>query len=178
MKADKIVLDRMIALSRRLTLIPDFPRNEEAIEEVAANLIECCTDEKQAQELVTHACRYLTKWPGLPVLWEELYRMTHPDIAPSNQAVDYQKPPVVCKDCKDFGVIKTTSGRYRWCECETAKQLKADFPDWLDLSNRPSQPEKPRPKPSNIALIKPLTQTDIDAELKRRGRKPSGGDAA
>lgn len=168
------------SLAARLTVIPGFPRREEAIEAVADWLIDRCTPRRhegqvwaakdQASWLVSTAIEEWAEWGGVAALRTLWLGKFHPGV------LEYKSlgppPPPDCPRCQDNGIIPHIGdGGADWCDCAAAEQLRARIPNLCEDRNRRAaaraartNPSVSRPAPPTPAL-EPITQQDIDRAL-------------
>jgi len=159
------MFDQALAFARTLTLIPDFPRFEEALMATAEDLVNWCkgafiegivwAPESQAAWLVREARRKMTKWTGTAELLAIFHQKFPSIVKPGNGFVDYSNEPCICGSGKKFK------------DCHKGKALPP-LPDWPSF--QPIEPKSPPPPPNRL---KPITQDDIDKLLRERdGNKP------
>lgn len=163
------MLDSTLALklAARLAVVREFPRYLEAIEAVAADLIDLtrtCDDttaEIRAYELVEEIRRTWDEWSGesdLFRMYQKKFGIKREVKSEDNEVKNYgQKPAIECKSCNDTGAVKTESGRYDWCNCITGVNLHFDMPGWLDLLNAERVIPQPEPVKPHPAAEKPIS---------------------
>lgn len=136
-------------LANRLILVPRFPRDPVAVEQVADWLLDLChgaevdgepwTARDQAGWLIETTVKEFSNWDhsqGLPAMRAIFNRKFNP---PPSQ-LEYQglgeKPGISCTLCGDNGTIER-DGRVHWCVCPQANKLLTEVPQLVEILNRP-----------------------------------------
>jgi hypothetical protein len=165
--------EKAYSIAGRLTTIPDFPRNEEAIEATAEDLIRWCrgsnegerewSPEAQAIWTVEKARESWNSWIGSAAL-KSIFDSKFV-ILPTQPLNLGERPPIDCRRCGDTGVVQNATGRYEWCGCDQADRMRVELPDWLQFMNREKPKRTVKPLSPWPADLKPITQADIDAAV-------------
>lgn len=151
-------------LSQQLSLIPECPQGETAIEALADHLRRLCFDEYEAERIVTQACDRWERWKGIRGLIE-LIDAGRPTLPPSNQAQDYgPRPKPACAICGDWGYFGN-GDKVQWCSCAMGLETRERMPDLVENLNRKQV------KPPNAAAAverKPITADELEAAFHAR----------
>ena len=172
--------EKALELSRRLTVMQDFPRFPEAVEAVAEDLILLTEQspnpdiaEARARWLVTEMRQKWTSWGGTDQMIRLYKSRFDPPLPPSNTVQNYgEKPKVICSTCNDTGAFRpggrTSKDPFIWCDCEAGIHLHFDFPDWLNILNGKPTESFTEPSPeAQIArdFVHPLTEREIGQDM-------------
>jgi hypothetical protein len=148
-EVEELTFEKALSLARQLKAIPGFSWDEDVILAHADHLVRWCKGalmedgrilppEVQAVQLVTLAQERWKKWMG-PGALLELFRAKLVPVPPPSNAYHGlgEKPPIDCRSCNDFGVVKTRRG-YRYCDCDQGVRMAGD-PElgdrWIQLHN-------------------------------------------
>ena len=165
-----------LTLAARLTTVAEFPRNQEAIDAVAEDLIDLTRDcenqesEYRIRKITQEVRRTWDTWTGTADLIR-LYRRYWPEpreVKPEdNEVKNYGTRPLIeCKTCNDTGAVKNQEGKYGWCGCITGVNLHFDMPDWLDLLNAERQVIQPEPPPPPHPAAQKIVSEEIEKTLR------------
>lgn len=157
--------DLSFRLAFELTLIPECPRSDPAVESLSDMLREIFQDESEARAIVSEACARWDRWRGTRGLIE-LIEARKPALPPANQAVNLGPKPVIeCAQCGDWGYFSRTDGTVEWCNCAAGRDTREQFPDLVDKLKRKGI-EPPHEAPA--VMRAPITQADIDRAFQER----------
>lgn len=138
-------------LASRLVVVPRFPRDRVAIDQVADWLLDRCqgaeidgelwTPHQQAVWLIDATIEEFGNWEearGLPAMRQLFNRKFTPPAA----GIDYIRlgppPPIGCQLCKDTGTVELNE-HIIWCECEQALLLCKESPQLVEILDRAQQ---------------------------------------
>lgn len=96
----------------------------------------CRGDIKRARWLLEQADQF-DEYPGPATLSQMIKNKFEPSGALALYSLGdrvFEGPPD-CKACRDTGTVEH-AGKYSWCDCKAAAELRAEVPDWIEFSNR------------------------------------------
>ena len=163
-------------LANRLIIIPRFPRDPVAVEQIADWLLDLCrgtevdgdpwTPHDQATWLIDAAVKEFPNWDqaqGLPAMRAIFNRKFNP---PPEQ-IDYRSlgdPPAPdCKLCNDDGTVERDD-RVHWCVCEQAGLLIRDAPQLVEILDRALQ--------RRLAAARRHREKEAELEQRRAAFRP------
>jgi hypothetical protein len=153
-------------LAVELTLIPECPQSQTAIEKLARDMIRLCSDDAEAEQIVREASDRWDRWRGTRGLIE-LLESKRPNPPPSNQAIDYgPRPKPDCAICADFGHFSSPDGKVSWCDCPVGRETRERMPDLAELLTR--KQIRPLHQAPAAPVRKPITQEDLDRAFSER----------
>lgn len=136
-------------MANRLILVPRFPRDPVAVEQVADWLLDLCrggkvddepwTPHDQAGWLIETTIKEFSNWDqsqGLPAMRSIFNRKFNPPPAQVEFPGLGEKPVIHCTLCSDNGTIER-DGIVHWCICPQANKLLKEAPQLVEILNRP-----------------------------------------
>ena len=149
-------------LADALITIPDCPRSESAIENLARDLMRLCKNDDEAQILVDEARDQWPTWKGTAGLIEILRDLRRkPEQVPlERRTIDLgPKPPVNCAACQDWGYI-WRAGRNEYCTCAEGVRMQAEASGLLEVLNK-AHAKGPQAL-QNAPVRRPVSESDLE----------------
>lgn len=116
-------------VEKKFVLIPEFPRQDKAIESMVEIMLDLCDTLDEAKWLVSEAARW-DKWRGLGSLDELLE--SRRKTAPERKVFQSSPPPAetLCPICKGFGHLWDETSKRPSCAVVPRVAIQAPL-DWL-----------------------------------------------
>jgi hypothetical protein len=131
--------ERALDFAGRLTVLKYAPVTASGIFELSKILAETCTDDEQAEWLVTEMRRRFDEWPG-PATMQSIHAARYPQNASQPETWSHTwKSERACNQCSDIGLYRDHFGVYRKCDCE-AREFVSD--EMIADYNRRLSPRK------------------------------------
>jgi hypothetical protein len=156
---------------RRLQSLKFFPTDKVAVKELASALRSAADTELIASNAIDELTSTLTDCPVPADIRRAVFAKA--DDEEYKLPYDPPAPGTLCPICRSNGTIQEGTQRVR-CTCRNGQEFPQGLLDMMNAPNKGScqGPIGPRPKRSFVGRsdAKPITQAEIDAALKARGR--------
>jgi len=135
-----MTLKESLQIIDEISILKFFPGSPVARATLAQKLIEWCDgDLKRAVWLSEKGIAGMDEYPGPSTLRQLIRDKFNPSgcLAPYSleRPMPEVLPPLDCEKCSDTG-SRMVDGRHVWCNCRAAEQLRAEIPNWIEISNR------------------------------------------